>query len=102
MIIYLFIYILFTQVFSFDARKLDQPLFTMQAHTKACSSVSYSALARDLVVTSGLDKTVKLWDIGGNVPTNVGSKTMAIGACYLIRFETVEYGWDMLNLFEWR
>ena len=38
------------------------------------------------MVTASTDKTVKLWDIGGNAPAAAGSKTMAIGDIFAASF----------------
>jgi periodic tryptophan protein 1 len=35
----------------------------MQAHEKACSSISFSPHVPNMMATASLDETVKIWDI---------------------------------------
>ncbi|XP_020962479.1 uncharacterized WD repeat-containing protein C17D11.16 isoform X2 [Arachis ipaensis] len=48
--------------------------FTLHAHDKAVTSVSYNASAPNLLATGSMDKTVKLWDLSNNQPSVVASK----------------------------
>eukprot|EP00947_MAST-08B_sp_MAST-8B-sp1_P004499 g4499.t1 len=70
----------------YDVRNTAEPLFTLKAHDKAASALAFSPLVEDLMVTASTDKTVKLWDIGGNAPAAAGSKTMAIGDIFAASF----------------
>lgn len=53
-------------VLGYDTRKLDTPVFKLQAHTKACPSMSFSPFIPNMMATSSLDGTVKVWDIAAN------------------------------------
>jgi periodic tryptophan protein 1 len=55
------------QVFGFDARNLKEPVFTFAAHSKACSSASFSPHVPNMLATVGTDKKCKIWDIAANV-----------------------------------
>jgi periodic tryptophan protein 1 len=53
------------QVFGFDSRKIKEPVFTVQAHEQSCSQVCFSPHIPNLMVTSGTEGIVKIWDIAG-------------------------------------
>ncbi|ESW14506.1 hypothetical protein PHAVU_008G287000 [Phaseolus vulgaris] len=60
--------------------------FTLHAHDKPVSSVSYNPLAPNLLATGSTDKTVKLWDLSNNQPSCVASKAPKAGAIFKISF----------------
>ena len=66
-------------VYLYDARNLSSPVFTLQAHESACSSVTFSSMVPGFMGTVSVDKTVKLWDIQDGRPTCVTSKSMGVG-----------------------
>jgi periodic tryptophan protein 1 len=77
------------QVLSFDVRNPSSPLFTLQAHSAATTSLSLSLLAKGLLVTGSLDKTVKVWDLGVNAtdsPTHIATKQVNIGQVFSTSF----------------
>lgn len=45
-------------VHSFDARNTSAPIFTISAHKKACSSISFNQTIPNLLLSSSLDGTV--------------------------------------------
>ncbi len=50
-------------VVAFDVRSTDgAPLSSWQAHAKTCTSVSCSPVLEGFLVTSSVDKTVRVWD----------------------------------------
>jgi periodic tryptophan protein 1 len=50
-------------VYSYDIRSTKQPLHKWEAHDKsAVSSLSYSAVAKDLLATSSHDGSIKFWN----------------------------------------
>ena len=71
-------------VIAFDVRKPENHLYTIAAHTGACTSVSLSPLVKDLMITSGIDKTVKVWDLQSEAgtPTCIRSKSTNIVSIY--------------------
>eukprot|EP00293_Proteomonas_sulcata_P004268 CAMPEP_0184320696 /NCGR_PEP_ID=MMETSP1049-20130417/115357_1 /TAXON_ID=77928 /ORGANISM="Proteomonas sulcata, Strain CCMP704" /LENGTH=351 /DNA_ID=CAMNT_0026641275 /DNA_START=120 /DNA_END=1175 /DNA_ORIENTATION=+ len=76
-------------VFCHDARKQGQgPLFTIGAHTEACTGLALSTQVPGLLATASLDKTVKLWDIKGGKVAYVDSKPMEIGQVFCASFCT--------------
>jgi periodic tryptophan protein 1 len=42
-------------VLGYDSRKINEPLFTLQAHESACSSVQFSPHFSNMMVTSSTD-----------------------------------------------
>lgn len=60
--------------------------FTLHAHDKSVTSVSYNMSAPNLLATGSMDKTVKLWDLSNNQPSCVASKTPEAGAVFSISF----------------
>lgn len=85
----------------FDCRMPDQPLWNVKAHSQAVTSFSFSGLAKGLVATASLDKTVKLWDIdaadftgdasmpgatSAYAPVHLSTKSMGIGQVFTASF----------------
>ncbi|QHO58490.1 putative WD repeat-containing protein [Arachis hypogaea] len=60
--------------------------FTLHAHDKAVTSVSYNVSAPNLLATGSMDKTVMLWDLSNNQPSVVASKNSNAGAVFSISF----------------
>ncbi|KAL2666199.1 hypothetical protein GLYMA_02G307200v4 [Glycine max] len=60
--------------------------FTLHAHDKAVTSVSYNPSAPNLLATGSMDKTVKLWDLSNNQPSCVASKSPRAGVIFKISF----------------
>mmetsp|Transcript_16029 Transcript_16029/g.27629 ORF Transcript_16029/g.27629 Transcript_16029/m.27629 type:complete len:536 (+) Transcript_16029:68-1675(+) len=73
-----------------DARMMGSPpCFTLQAHDKATTSVSFSPAVRDLFATSSIDKTIKIWDMNSFRPTClVSTEAKEIGAVFCLSFYT--------------
>ncbi|KAH0940652.1 hypothetical protein HID58_000289 [Brassica napus] len=58
----------------FDIRASDlSPSFTIHAHDKEVSSISYNTNAPNLLATGSWDKSVKLWDLSNNQPSWVAT-----------------------------
>ncbi|XP_047174830.1 uncharacterized WD repeat-containing protein C17D11.16-like isoform X1 [Vigna umbellata] len=77
----------------FDIRKAkpdsspdESPTFSLHAHDKPVSSVSYNPSAPNLLATGSMDKTVKLWDLSNNQPSFVASNSPKAGAIFKISF----------------
>ena len=76
-------------VFGYDTRKIAEPVFTLQAHNKACPNMSFSPFIPNMMATSSLDGLIKVWDIaanGGTKPEMVGSRNMKQGDLYSMSF----------------
>ncbi|CEG49281.1 WD40 repeat-containing protein [Plasmopara halstedii] len=74
-------------VVGFDVRMNgSNPLFRLDAHTGAVSSISFSAQIPGMLATAGVDKTVKLWDLQSNAPVCVASKEMNVGELFALSF----------------
>jgi len=65
-------------VYGYDTRQIQQPIFTFQAHEKACSSLSFSPHVKNLMATCSTDETIRIWDIGVQVPKLIAQKKMAM------------------------
>ena len=70
----------------FDARVDKKPVFTLQAHDGACSSIDFNPEVAGLLATGGMDKKAKLWSVEGNRPSMVASREMGLGAIFDLRF----------------
>ncbi|KAK7386053.1 hypothetical protein VNO78_32123 [Psophocarpus tetragonolobus] len=60
--------------------------FTLHAHDKPVTSISYNPSAPNLLATGSMDKTIKLWDLSNNQPSCVASKSPRAGAIFKISF----------------
>lgn len=69
-----------------DSSSGPKPCFTLHAHDKAVSSISYNPSAPNLLATASTDKMVKLWDISNNQPSCVASTNPKAGAIFSISF----------------
>ncbi|KAI9598776.1 WD40-repeat-containing domain protein [Syncephalis fuscata] len=75
-------------VLCFDVRNGNDsaPVFTLQAHDDACSSVDVHPAIAGCLVTGSVDKTVKVWDVRGGKPTMVASREVGVGKVFNARF----------------
>ena len=69
-------------VYGYDTRQLQEPLFTIKAHEKACSSLSFSPHISNMMATASTDEYVKVWDISTPQPKLVSYKKMATVKLY--------------------
>ncbi|KNA06714.1 hypothetical protein SOVF_178500 [Spinacia oleracea] len=60
--------------------------FTIHAHDKAASSISYNASVPNLLASGSIDKMVKLWDLSNNQPSCVASRNPKAGAVFAVSF----------------
>jgi len=76
-------------VHAFDVRNPSKgAIFTLKAHSGACTSISLAPRVKGLMATAGEDECVKLWDLAGagGGPELVTSKTMDIGKVFTAGF----------------
>jgi periodic tryptophan protein 1 len=70
-----------------DARMAGKaPIFTIGAHTEACTGLAVNPLVPGLLATASLDKTVKLWDIRGGKVEYMGTRTLDFGQVFCCGF----------------
>jgi len=77
----------------FDTRRLEKPVFNVQAHRKACSSAAFSPHIPNMLVTVGTDKLCKVWDITANaaadgsscIPACIGERDMKQGDLFSVQ-----------------
>lgn len=63
-----------------------KPVFTLHAHDKAVSSISYNPSRPNLLATGSTDKMVKLWDLSNSQPSCVASRKPKAGSIFSIAF----------------
>ncbi|KAF3640446.1 putative protein TPX2-like [Capsicum annuum] len=71
---------------SSDSTSETKPTFTIHAHDKATSSLSFNPLVPNLLATGSTDKTVKLWDLTNNQPSCITSSNPKAGAVFSVSF----------------
>lgn len=64
----------------------SKPVFTLHAHEKAVSTITYNTSAPNLIATGSMDKMVKLWDLSNNQPSCIASYKPKAGAVFSISF----------------
>ena len=78
----------------FDTRRMTQPVFSVQAHRKGCSSAAFSPHCPAMLTTVGTDKVCKIWDITAgasadgtsSTPLCVSEKDMKQGDLFTVQF----------------
>jgi len=75
-------------VAAFDARagSGSKPLFRLHAHTKATCAMSFCPGIPGLLATGSTDKKVKLWDVGNEQPSLLGTEDLKTGAVFALHF----------------
>lgn len=63
-----------------------RPTFTLHAHGKAVSSISFSPSTPNFLATGSTDKMVKLWDLSNNQPSCIASLNPKLGAIFSVTF----------------
>ncbi|BAS75972.1 Os01g0924300, partial [Oryza sativa Japonica Group] len=63
-----------------------RPTFTLHAHEKAVSSISFSPSTPNFLATGSTDKMVKLWDLSNNQPSCIASLNPKLGAIFSVSF----------------
>jgi periodic tryptophan protein 1 len=76
----------------FDARTapsdaaLSKPLWTLQAHDGAVSTLDINPTIPDFLATGSDDKQVKLWNVQNNKPSMVVSRNLEVGRVFSAKF----------------
>lgn len=73
-------------VLGYDLRKDSKPIFSVQAHQKACTSVTISLGIPNLLATASQDGSVKLWDLKNGEPKLISMKDMKVGELFTCQF----------------
>jgi periodic tryptophan protein 1 len=71
----------------FDSRKFTKPLFSVQAHSKACTAVSFSPHISNMIATVGSDSICKIWDIseaGESEPKHIFKRDLKQGELFSV------------------
>lgn len=65
-----------------------KPVWTLQAHDKACSAIDINPVIPGFIATGGFDKQVKLWNIApsGSGPSLVISRNLDLGKVFSVGF----------------
>nr|XP_016460587.1 PREDICTED: uncharacterized WD repeat-containing protein C17D11.16-like isoform X1 [Nicotiana tabacum] len=71
---------------SSDPTSATKPCFTIHAHDKAVSSMSFNPLVPNLLATGSTDKMVKLWDLSNNQPSCIATRNTKAGAVFSVSF----------------
>lgn len=69
----------------FDDRTVT-PVFTLHAHEKPVSSISYNPRTPNLLATGSTDRMVKLWNLSNNQPSCVASNNPKAGRIFSLAF----------------
>lgn len=77
----------------FDSRRIETPVFNVKAHRKGCSAAAFSPHAANMLVTVGVDKMCKIWDITANAsadgttftPECISEKDMKQGDLFTVQ-----------------
>lgn len=71
-------------VFCFDARASQSPLFTIGAHSAACTGLSMHMGAPGMLATASVDGMVKLWNVGNSAPSMLVSRDLNVGKLFSV------------------
>jgi periodic tryptophan protein 1 len=70
-----------------DARRMETSIFTLSAHTKPCTSLSWNVVAGPpMFATASIDKTVKLWELNDSKPSLITSRDVQGGSLFCLSF----------------
>jgi len=79
-------------LYCYDILKgLDNPLWFIQAHNKACQTIAVNQVITGLIATGSPEKNdtpVKLWDISEGKPNLLYSETGELGPVFSLNFST--------------
>ncbi|CDK29823.1 unnamed protein product [Kuraishia capsulata CBS 1993] len=67
-------------VYCFDARGEDKPVWTLHAHDSGITSLQSNSAVSGMILTSAMsDKAAKLWKVQGNKPSMILSRDFGVG-----------------------
>lgn len=61
-------------VLGYDVRKPEKPLWELQSTDESCSGTAFSRHIPTMMSTSGTDGVVRIWDIAGASPKEIGNR----------------------------
>ena len=61
-------------VLGYDVRKPEKPLWELQSTDESCSATAFSRHIPTMMSTSGTDGVVRIWDIAGASPKEIGNR----------------------------
>ena len=70
----------------FDTRKFKEPIFSVHAHAKSCSSASFSPHFAAMVATVGTDNLCKVWDVSQPTPQMVAKRDLKQGELFSVQW----------------
>lgn len=76
----------------FDTRNFTEPIFSVKAHDKACSAVSFSPHISNMIATVGTDNHCKIWDVmnvtpeGQAQPKMIAKRDLKQGELFSVQF----------------
>jgi len=79
-------------MYGFDTRHFSAPIFTVQAHKKACAAAAFSPHIPNLLATVGTDSLCKIWDIHAQSPEGkleprlIGKRDLEQGDLFSVQF----------------
>ena len=65
-----------------------EPVWTLQAHDEAASSLDVNPVVPGFIATGSSDKQVKLWDLEAGGPSMVVSRNVGVGKVFSLQFGT--------------
>jgi len=75
------------QIFGYDTRKIEKPVFSVHGHESACSQVIFSPHIPTMMCTAGTDGYVKVWDISsGSEAVEIAARDVKQGELFSLQF----------------
>lgn len=79
-------------IIGFDTRNFKEPVFSVQAHQKACSAATFSPHHSGMLATVGSDSICKVWDVlasnsqGKPEPKQIAKRDLKQGELFSVQF----------------
>lgn len=66
----------------------EKPLWSVKAHSKAASSLSFNSVIPNVFATASVDKSIKIWDSNGaSVPSCIATRDLGVGQIFSMSFD---------------